>query len=58
MGIITEGKAGTELQSAWERLEAKRGVRVIRADTGTLRDADYNAMRACQARQHARPSRN
>ena len=43
MGVITEGKQGTELQTAIERLEKERGVVTIRADTGTARSIDYNA---------------
>lgn len=43
MGVITEGKKGTELEPAFRRLKAKRDVVVIRADTGTARSLDYNA---------------
>eukprot|EP00984_Skeletonema_dohrnii_P015042 scaffold6437_cov98-Skeletonema_dohrnii-CCMP3373.AAC.3 len=43
MGVITEGKQGTELHTAIERLEKERGVATIRADTGTARSIDYNA---------------
>ena len=43
MGVITEGKQGTELHTAIERLEKERGVITIRADTGTARSIDYNA---------------
>ena len=43
MGVITEGKQGTELHTAIARLEKERGVVTIRADTGTARSIDYNA---------------
>lgn len=43
MGIITEGKRGTELEAAFERLKRVRGVDTIRADTGTARSFEYNA---------------
>jgi len=43
MGVVTEGKQGTELHTAIERLEKERGVVTIRADTGTARSIDYNA---------------
>ncbi len=49
MGVITEGKAGTELQTALERLEAKRGVKFIRSDTATARSFEYNAERIIEA---------
>ena len=42
-GVITEGKRGLELKDAFERLETKRGVKVIRADTATARSLEYNA---------------
>ena len=43
MGVITEGKKGLELKDAFARLEKERGIRVIRADTGTARSLEYNA---------------
>ncbi|KAL7554360.1 hypothetical protein ACHAWF_017793 [Thalassiosira exigua] len=49
MGVITEGKKGLELQSAIERLEKQRGVKTIRADTGTARSIDYNATKIEEA---------
>ncbi len=49
MGVITEGKAGTEMQTALERLKEKRGVRFIRADTATARSFEYNAERIIEA---------
>ncbi|KAL3921557.1 MAG: hypothetical protein SGILL_002686 [Bacillariaceae sp.] len=49
MGVITEGKAGTELEAALERLENKRGVKHIRADTATARSFEYNAERILEA---------
>jgi len=49
MGVITDGKAGTELQNALQRLEKKRGVKFIRADTATARSFEYNAERIIEA---------
>lgn len=49
MGVITEGKAGTELHTALHRLEEKRGVKSIRADTATARSFEYNAERIIEA---------
>eukprot|EP00536_Pseudo-nitzschia_multiseries_P006241 jgi/Psemu1/318855/estExt_fgenesh1_pm.C_1300013 len=49
MGVITEGKAGIELQTALQRLEEKRGVKHIRADTATARSFEYNAERIIEA---------
>ena len=49
MGVITEGKKGLELAPAFERLEKKRGVKVIRADTGTARSLEYNANKIIEA---------
>lgn len=43
MGVITEGERGLELKDAFKRLEEKRGIQVIRADTGTARSLDYNS---------------
>lgn len=43
MGVITEGKKGLELNDAFKRLGDQRGVKVIRADTGTARSWEYNA---------------
>ena len=43
MGIITEGKQGTELEAAFDRLKKTRDVDTIRADTGTARSFEYNA---------------
>jgi hypothetical protein len=42
-GVVTEGKRGLELKDAFSRLESKRGVKVIRADTATARSLEYNA---------------
>ncbi|EJK69304.1 hypothetical protein THAOC_09447 [Thalassiosira oceanica] len=59
MGVITEGKKGTELQTAIQRLEKERGVVTIRSDTGTARSIDYNAERieeaVCQAVELKKP---
>jgi hypothetical protein len=49
MGVITEGKKGLELRAAFERLEAERGVKAIRADTGTARSMEYNASKIQEA---------
>lgn len=49
MGVITEGGQGTELHTAIERLEKERGVVTIRADTGTARSIDYNAIKIEEA---------
>mmetsp|Transcript_10567 Transcript_10567/g.30930 ORF Transcript_10567/g.30930 Transcript_10567/m.30930 type:complete len:2039 (-) Transcript_10567:1916-8032(-) len=49
MGVITDGKAGTELHTALQRLEEKRGVKFIRADTATARSFEYNAERIIEA---------
>lgn len=53
MGVITDGKAGTELQTALERLEKKRGVNYVRADTATARSFEYNAERIIEAIESA-----
>ena len=43
MGVITEGERGTELESTFDRLYKKRGVKVVRANTGTMRSLEFNA---------------
>lgn len=43
MGVITDGEYGRELETAFERLKARRGVTVIRAHTGLFRPLEYNA---------------
>lgn len=48
-GVVTEGKEGTELKDAFERLKSTRGVDVIRADTATARSLDYNAAKVEEA---------
>lgn len=53
MGVITEGARGNELQEAYRRIEEKRGVRTIRADTQTARSLDFNAARIKEAVQKA-----
>ena len=45
MGVITDGREGTELQSTFERIEKLRGVKTVRADTATARSFEYNAQR-------------
>ena len=54
MGVITEGKAGLELQAALDRLREKRGVRTIRADTATARSFEYNAGKIIEAIESAK----
>ena len=54
MGVITEGKDGAELEHAYRRLEERRGVRVIRAHTGTARTLEYNARRIIEAIEDCR----
>lgn len=49
MGVITSGAQGFELESAFQRMEQKRGVALIRADTETARPLDYNALRIIEA---------
>mmetsp|Transcript_25806 Transcript_25806/g.55526 ORF Transcript_25806/g.55526 Transcript_25806/m.55526 type:complete len:2059 (-) Transcript_25806:9-6185(-) len=49
MGVVTEGKKGLELQQAIERLEKERGVKTVRADTGTARSIEYNATKIEEA---------
>jgi len=53
MGVITEGEKGEELAAAFERLKEKRGVEVIRANTGTARSLEYNAGKIEEAIQLA-----
>jgi hypothetical protein len=54
MGVITDGRNGTEMQNTLERLQKKRGVHFIRADTATARSFEYNAERIIEAIEHAR----
>lgn len=49
MGVITDGERGHELEDAFRRLEARRGVRVIRAHTGLFRSLEYNAGQVVRA---------
>jgi hypothetical protein len=48
-GVVTEGKQGLELKDAFQRLEERRGVKVIRADTATARSFEYNAGKIVEA---------
>lgn len=48
-GVVTEGKQGLELKDAFERLEKRRGVKVIRADTATARSIEFNASKVEEA---------
>jgi hypothetical protein len=54
MGVITEGKAGLELQAPLDRIKEQRGVHSIRADTATARSFEYNASRIMEAIESAR----
>lgn len=54
MGVITDGKAGTELENAFRRLEKKRGVKTIRSDVGTARSLEFNASKIIEAIKQAR----
>lgn len=45
MGVITEGERGTELEDAFRRITEQRGVRVVRAPTGTAMSLEENAHR-------------
>lgn len=45
MGVITEGDVGTELGDAYQRLWERRGIRVLRAPTGTAMSLEENARR-------------
>ncbi|KAL3943409.1 MAG: hypothetical protein SGBAC_002534 [Bacillariaceae sp.] len=54
MGVITDGREGTELQSTFERIEKQRGVKTIRADTATARSFEYNAQRIIEAIESAK----
>jgi hypothetical protein len=49
MGVVTDGKRGTELGEAFKRLENQRGVKVVRADTATARSLEYNAAKIEEA---------
>ena len=49
MGVITYGARGHELEDAFARLEERRSVRLVRADTATARSLEYNAQRIIEA---------
>jgi hypothetical protein len=49
MGVITEGEGGAELEDAYRRLEERRGLRILRAHTGTARTLEYNARQIIEA---------
>jgi hypothetical protein len=49
MGVVTDGAAGVELDEAFQRLSAQRGVRLVRADTANMRSLDFNARRIEEA---------
>jgi hypothetical protein len=54
MGVITDGKAGTELEDAFKRLEKVRGVKTIRSDVATVRSMEFNASKIIEAIESAR----
>ena len=41
-GVITEGRQGHEIETAFERLRTRLGIRVVRADTGNIKPLRYN----------------
>ncbi|MFA5624663.1 MAG: hypothetical protein WC966_06380 [Bradymonadales bacterium] len=43
MGVITDGEDGYELECSYKRLQEERGVKLVRANTGTIKTLDYNA---------------
>ena len=45
MGVITMGRSGHELETAFERLTQRYGIRIVRSDTGMIKSLDYNANR-------------
>jgi hypothetical protein len=49
MGVITEGKKGVELEPALRRLKEQRNITTVRADTGTARSLEYNAVQIQKA---------
>jgi hypothetical protein len=49
MGVITDGGEGKELVDAYRRLAERRGVRVLRAHTGTAWSLERNAMKIIEA---------
>ncbi|KAF4668536.1 hypothetical protein FOL47_002955 [Perkinsus chesapeaki] len=49
MGVISEGAEGTELAETFHRMHQKRGLQIVRADTGTGRSLEYNARRVIEA---------
>ncbi len=54
MGVVTEGQRGRELEAAFERLDEQRGVKVVRADTGTAKPLEYNAAKVIEAIEKVR----
>lgn len=53
-GVITQGEAGFELSDVFERLQAQRGIQIIRADTSTLAPLEHNAHRIIDAIRRAK----
>lgn len=58
MGVITDGKAGLELQASIDRLYEQRGVVTVRADTATARSVEFNAGKIIEAIESARELNN
>ncbi len=42
-GVITDGRSGHELGTAFERLKRTRGVQIVRSDTGNVKSLAFNA---------------
>ena len=49
MGVITEGARGRELEAAYRRMNKRRGIHFIRANTANVRSLEYNAARIEEA---------
>ena len=47
MGVITNGRAGHELESVFDRLERDFQIHLVRSDTGLVKSLDYNARQIC-----------
>lgn len=43
MGVVTWGSEGREFEHTYERLEQRRGVKIIRANTGLFQPFEHNA---------------
>lgn len=51
MGVVSQGADGFELENVYRRYEAQRGVKFIRANTGTAKSHAYNADKVEEAIQ-------